>query len=157
MVNPIHGDFQPNKLQQVITCTNYDDMILINQKLLGNRRTGERGLMLKDITLRCVDNSKPIVHPISREDLNRYGFDGWALDFVEAPEIVIQMLCGEGLLQQTVSAAGKGLRTLLTFVGCRLEGLAATDQRAAATQRIKSVDYWQAGLYRGTQTGVWGF
>ena len=34
--------------------------------------------------------------PIGQQEMRQYGFDGWALDFIEGPEPVLAMLCGEG-------------------------------------------------------------
>lgn len=33
--------------------------------------------------------------PIGEDDMKRYGFDGWALDYLNGPEPVLAMLCGE--------------------------------------------------------------
>lgn len=40
-----------------------------------------------------LDNFRP---PISEEERKRYGFDGWALDYMIGPEPVLAMLCAEG-------------------------------------------------------------
>lgn len=39
--------------------------------------------------------------PVSMEQLRGYGFEGWALDFIDGPEPVLAMLCGEVRLHQT--------------------------------------------------------
>ena len=33
--------------------------------------------------------------PVGEEDMRRYGFDGWALDYVNGPDPVLAMLCAE--------------------------------------------------------------
>ena len=50
--------------------------------------------------------------PISKEDQERYGFDGFALDFVDGPEGVLAMLCAEGpqLHHSAVSLADSSQR-----------------------------------------------
>lgn len=40
-----------------------------------------------------LDNFRP---PINEEERKRYGFDGWALDYMIGPEPVLAMLCAEG-------------------------------------------------------------
>ena len=39
--------------------------------------------------------------PLSREQLQSYGFDGYATDYIEGPEPVLAMLCGEKRLHAT--------------------------------------------------------
>lgn len=42
--------------------------------------------------------------PFPTQDLRqRYGMDGWALDFIEGPEAVLNMLCHEARIHSTVS------------------------------------------------------
>ncbi len=59
-------------------------------------------LKLAEITIRTssvgLDQFRA---PVSRDELRSYGFDGWALDFVEGPEPVLAMLCSENRLHQT--------------------------------------------------------
>ena len=54
-------------------------------------------MRLKQINIRTMtgglDNFGP---PINHEQLKRYGFDGWALDYVVGPEPVLAMLCSDG-------------------------------------------------------------
>ncbi|KAF4633023.1 hypothetical protein G7Y89_g5094 [Cudoniella acicularis] len=39
--------------------------------------------------------------PLSRQDLNRLGMDGWAIDFIDGPEAVLSMLCGSIQVHRT--------------------------------------------------------
>ena len=54
-------------------------------------------MRLSQINIRTMtgglSNFRP---PISDEETQRYGFDGWALDFINGPEPVLAMLCAEG-------------------------------------------------------------
>ena len=63
-------------------------------------------MRLSQINIRTMtgglSNFRP---PISDEERRRYGFDGWALDFMNGPEPVLAMLCAEGpRLHQTAVA-----------------------------------------------------
>ena len=51
-----------------------------------------------------LDNFPP---PASDENMRRYGFEGWALDYVTGPEVVLAMLCAEG---PHLSQTGMSLR-----------------------------------------------
>ncbi len=59
-------------------------------------------MKLADITIRtstgALNQYRP---PVSEEQMRSYGFEGWALDFIEGPELVLAMLCGEARLHQT--------------------------------------------------------
>ena len=48
--------------------------------------------------------------PIGEEDMKRYGFEGWALDYINAPEPVLAMLCAEIKIHET----GVGMRDTTT-------------------------------------------
>lgn len=54
------------------------------------------GLMeLADVQLRkCHDDTLPRSPALSQNDMHRFGFEGWALDFVDGPQVVLAMLCG---------------------------------------------------------------
>ena len=53
-------------------------------------------MRLKEINIRTMhdglDHFRP---PVSAEQMKQYGFDGWALDFIDGPEPVLAALCGE--------------------------------------------------------------
>ena len=44
------------------------------------------------------------VPPLDKETMKRYGFDGWALDYLEGPEPVLAMLCESARLHSTAVA-----------------------------------------------------
>lgn len=44
--------------------------------------------------------------PIGADDMKRYGFEGWALDYLNGPERVLAMICGDVRLHET----GIGMR-----------------------------------------------
>ena len=39
--------------------------------------------------------------PVSEEDMRRYGFEGWALEYISGPDPVLAMLCGEIKMHET--------------------------------------------------------
>jgi hypothetical protein len=57
----------------------------------------KKAMNLCDINIRTMpdglDKFKP---PVSREEMSRYGLDGWTLDFLDGPETVLAMLCSDG-------------------------------------------------------------
>ena len=72
-----------------------NDMRKIHQQLYNVLNLGR-------ITIRTVlgtlENFPP---PVSREDLRRYGLEGWVLDHVAGPEAVLAMLCESSNLHRT--------------------------------------------------------
>lgn len=65
------------------------DSILLNNKLHGELKLG-------DINMRVMDGKlEDFRSTISREDLQRYGLDGYALDYMSGPEPVLAMLAYE--------------------------------------------------------------
>lgn len=61
---------------------------------------------LLQITIRTMTgNLGNFNAPVSKEELCRYGLDGWVLDYITGPEPVLAMLCSEGpRLHQTAVA-----------------------------------------------------
>jgi hypothetical protein len=77
------------------TCQTKNDFKKLSDHLYGTMK-------LADINIRT--NSKPLNEfrpPVSEADMKRYGFEGWALDYVAGPEPVLAMLCGDVNLHRT--------------------------------------------------------
>jgi hypothetical protein len=59
-------------------------------------------MKLAHITLRTSrEDSLPRPPALSQSDMQRFGFEGWALDFVDGPQPVLNMLCGAVHLHAT--------------------------------------------------------
>lgn len=57
---------------------------------------GHDRMRLKEINIRTVLNGlDPFRPPVSVEHMKQYGFEGWALDYLNGPDPVLAMLCGE--------------------------------------------------------------
>jgi chromosome segregation ATPase len=85
-----------------ITCTNKDDQNLLMDRLL----TKANGLGLQDVYLRT--SPRPLSayqRPVNGADLNRYGFEGYVLDYITGPKEVLAMLCDNTRLHQVAYAA----------------------------------------------------
>ncbi|KAG9185663.1 hypothetical protein G6011_06994 [Alternaria panax] len=85
-----------------ITCTNKDDQNLLMDRLL----TKANGLGLSDVYLRT--SPRPLSSykkPLTGADLNRYGFEGYMLDYIRGPDEVLAMLCDNTKLHQIAYAA----------------------------------------------------
>lgn len=93
-VDAIESLFQNNHLT-AITCTNRDDFQLLTDNLF-------KKLRLHEITLRTctilLEKSQP---PVPEQEMRALGLEGWALNYLEGPEPVLSMLCGELKLHQT--------------------------------------------------------
>ena len=51
---------------------------------------------LKEVNIKTMhEGLDPFRPPVSAEQMKQYGFEGWALDYVDGPEIVLGMLCAE--------------------------------------------------------------
>ena len=93
-VDAMESLFQRNDLLTFTTqCRN--DYKLLSDQLYGKMR-------LAEITIRTttskVDSFRP---PVSDELMRRFGFEGWARDYISGPEPVMAMLCSECRLHQT--------------------------------------------------------
>ncbi len=57
---------------------------------------GHAGMHLSEVNIRNVPPGlDPFRPPVNAEWMNRFGFEGWALDYLDGPEPVLNMLCGE--------------------------------------------------------------
>lgn len=53
-------------------------------------------MRLSEINIRTMFNGlDPFRPPVSAEEMKRVGFEGWALDYLNGPEPVLAMLCGD--------------------------------------------------------------
>lgn len=87
-----------------ITCTNADDQQLLSNCFLSQHDKG--GLALHDIHLRT--SPKPLVYykpPIAPNNLSALGFDGYILDYIQGPDLVLAMLCDNTRLHQIAFAS----------------------------------------------------
>jgi chromosome segregation ATPase len=79
-----------------ITCTDSADARLLSNKLLGNE-----GPRLHQITIRTIPQSLAAYRPpVTREELQGYGFEGWILDYIQGPDEVLAMLCESAQLHR---------------------------------------------------------
>lgn len=86
--------FQKNDLLSFTTQSRSDF------KKLGAQLYGT--MKLAEITIRTSTGSlNEFRPPVSDEQKRAYGFEGWALEFMDGPEPVLAMLCGEVRLHQT--------------------------------------------------------
>ena len=89
---------------------NSNDFICFTVQTRGDFKKLQRQLHhemgLSQITIRTMTGGlQNFPPPISEEECKRYGFDGFALDFMSGPEPVLAMLCSEGpRLNQTAVA-----------------------------------------------------
>lgn len=93
--NAIESLFQENDFK-TFTAQSRNDFRML-QKVLN------RDMKLQDVSLRvCSDSSMDQYRaPLSKPDLQRCGMEGWAVDFLQGPDVVIAMLCGEKSLHAT--------------------------------------------------------
>ncbi|KAI9789138.1 MAG: Structural maintenance of chromosomes protein 5 [Candelina submexicana] len=93
-VDAIEGLFQNNDLL-AFTCQTRNDFKTLQQQLYGAMKLGE--IVLHTVSS-GLERFKP---PASEAEMRRYGFEGWAIDYISGPEPVLAMLCGESRLNQT--------------------------------------------------------
>ncbi|KAI9873354.1 MAG: Structural maintenance of chromosomes protein 5 [Pleopsidium flavum] len=93
-VDAIESIFQSNDFL-AFTVQTRGDFKLLQEQLYGRMKLAEINIRT---VLGGLDQFRP---PVSEQDMGRYGFEGWALDFVTGPEPVLAMLCGECRLHQT--------------------------------------------------------
>ncbi|KAI9659689.1 MAG: Structural maintenance of chromosomes protein 5 [Trizodia sp. TS-e1964] len=98
-VDAIESLFQKNDFLS-FTCQSKEDLVVLSEQLID--RMG-----LSDITIhvntRSLDEFRPPVNP---DEMRRLGLSGWALDFMNGPEPVLAMLCGNNRLHQTGIVSG---------------------------------------------------
>ncbi|KAI9817554.1 MAG: Structural maintenance of chromosomes protein 5 [Pycnora praestabilis] len=93
-VDAIESLFQRNDLL-AFTCQTRGDFKKLQQQFYGTMR-------LAEITIRTISSGlSQFRTPVSEEDMRKYGFEGWALDYIAGPEPVLAMLCSECRVNQT--------------------------------------------------------
>lgn len=93
--NAIESLFQQNEFK-AFTVQSTNDFTTLQRVL--NRELG-----LHDVSLRTCSNSSMDQYqaPLSEADLHACGMEGWAIDFLNGPDVVLAMLCGEKALHAT--------------------------------------------------------
>jgi structural maintenance of chromosomes protein 5 len=93
--NAIESLFQENDLK-AFTAQSKEDFYKLQRILL-------REMGLQDVSLRvCSDSSMDQFRPVlSDRDLHGCGMEGWAIDYLNGPDVVLAMLCGEKRLHTT--------------------------------------------------------
>ncbi|KAF2873069.1 structural maintenance of chromosomes protein-like protein 5 [Massariosphaeria phaeospora] len=106
VTDPRYADAVESQLRKgdfvAITCTHPDDTKLLGDKLLG------KPMSLHDVTIRTSRQAPSAYRPpVTREELKRFGFDGWLLDYIRGPDPVVAMLCDNNNLHRTAFALKK--------------------------------------------------
>jgi structural maintenance of chromosomes protein 5 len=98
--NAIESLFQENDLK-AFTAQSTNDFYILQRAL--NREMG-----LQDVSLRVCSNSNMDQYrpPLSREELHGCGMEGWAIDFLNGPDVVLAMLCEGKSLHATAVTLG---------------------------------------------------
>lgn len=93
--NAIESLFQENDFK-AFTAQSRNDFYTLQRVL-------NREMRLQDVSLRVCSNSSMDQYPppLSDADLRGCGMDGWAIDFLDGPAVVLSMLCGEKSLHAT--------------------------------------------------------
>ncbi len=79
----------------VITAQTLNDMKKLSDQFTDVMR-------LADVTIRQVEEGQSTDRgkPLSQQDFQRAGLDGWAIDYIDGPTPVLEMLCSSGQLDQ---------------------------------------------------------
>ena len=77
------------------TAQSKNDFRLLGQQLYEVMKLAEINIRTSTVGLTSYRS------PVSDEQRQSYGLEGWALDFIQGPEPVLAMLCGECRLHQT--------------------------------------------------------
>jgi structural maintenance of chromosomes protein 5 len=98
--NAIESLFQENDFK-AFTAQSRNDFYTLQRVL-------NREMKLQDVSLRVCSNSSMDQYqaPLSNTDLRSCGMEGWAIDFLNGPDVVLAMLCGEKFLHATAISLG---------------------------------------------------
>ncbi|KAF2017175.1 P-loop containing nucleoside triphosphate hydrolase protein [Aaosphaeria arxii CBS 175.79] len=78
-----------------ITCTDGRDARLLSSKLLGEMK-------FHQVSIRTVPQALSSYRPpVTKSELEGYGFDGWMLDYIKGPDAVLAMLCDSAAFHRT--------------------------------------------------------
>lgn len=98
----VESQLRPGDLT-AITCGNGEDAKLISDKLLGKKETG--GLGLHQVSIRTAPQRLTFYRaPVTKAELERYGFESWIIDHIQGPEPVLAMLCDSAGIQRAAFA-----------------------------------------------------
>lgn len=99
-IDVIESLFQKNDFTS-FTVQSRKDFRTLQEQLYGKMK-------LADITIKtCTSSLSNFRPPMSKEDMQALGFDGWAQEFLKGPDPVLAMLCGEQRIYETgVSLTG---------------------------------------------------
>lgn len=82
-----------------ITCTSGADSKLLSDRFFTKQQEG--GLGLHDIFLRTSTKSFSTYQPpVARKDLGKLGFEGYMVDYIQGPDVVLAMLCDNARLNR---------------------------------------------------------
>lgn len=95
----------PKYADAIETLLSNNDMLAFTVQSRKDFRTLQHHLMvqmkLHDITIKTSPSRDNRTPPISDQELQQLGFDGWAKDFISGPDPVIASLCLENRFNQT--------------------------------------------------------
>ena len=94
-IDQIESLFQRTDLL-TFTCQSTADFTKLGYALYDQLRLAEINIQV------CSESLESFSPPVSRDELRRLGFTGWALDYLQGPDQVLSMLCG----QSRIHAAG---------------------------------------------------
>ncbi|KAI9768913.1 MAG: Structural maintenance of chromosomes protein 5 [Geoglossum simile] len=93
-VDAIESLFQKNDFL-AFTCQTKRDFETLSNHLYGTMKLAEINIRTNT---KSLHEFRP---PVSEEEMRRYGFEGWALDYLSGPEPVLAMLCYDVALNRT--------------------------------------------------------
>lgn len=91
-VDAVESLLRPNDFLTITTQT-LNDMKRVSEQVYGVMGLG-------DITVRQVEQSPIRGKPLSQQDFQLAGMEGWAIDYIDGPTPVLDMLCGSAQLDQ---------------------------------------------------------
>lgn len=99
-VDHIESLFQRNDFLTFTTQTT-SDFVKLGDQLYGTMRLGQ-------ITIKTCPTTPDRQNTIGEEQMRRFGFDGWAADYLDGPGPVLAMLCSELRLDTTGISLSEG-------------------------------------------------
>jgi hypothetical protein len=79
-----------------ITAQSKGDLKRLNDQLYGTMGLGD--ITIRGVTESLAEHGPP---PLSASQLQQFGLDGWALDYIDGPEPVLSMLCGSKAINKS--------------------------------------------------------
>ncbi|KAJ5180084.1 hypothetical protein N7492_003294 [Penicillium capsulatum] len=126
ITDPKYADIIESLFQRsdfmAFTTQSREDFITLQQALY-------KELKLHDITIRtCTTAMDRMRAPLSDSEIQRLGFDGWAKDYLNAPQPVLAMLCNDNGLHQIPVSVTENSPDVYTYlenqsaINCWVEG-----------------------------------